>query len=148
MSIINSDGLNTNWQLNVLRGLQNIVDELNDNINANLTGPLGPLPVTSSISVALAVDQFDINVTPKIISASNNALVLIPDTITSISIASVGTDNAIVTFDGGTTLVRLAPGTTVNMDAGGVGNRYQPNIFGYDTLMFPGAQVLVTYNYV
>jgi hypothetical protein len=28
MSIINSDGLNTNWQLNVLRGLQAIADEV------------------------------------------------------------------------------------------------------------------------
>jgi hypothetical protein len=148
MSIINSDGLNTNWQLNVLRGLQKVVDELNDNFNVNLTGPLGPLPVTSSISVALAVDQFQVAVIPKIISSGNDSLTLIPDIITSISIASVGTDNVLVTFDGGTTLVRLAPGTTVNMDAGGVGSRYTTNIFGYDTVSFPGAQALITYNYV
>jgi len=148
MSIINSDGLNTNWQLNVLRGLQNIVDELNGNINANLTGPLGPLPVTSSISVALAVDQFQVNVIPQVITSSNAVLTIIPLALTSISIASIGTDNVIITFDGGTTFVRLAPGTTVNMSAGGVGNVYQPNIFGYDTVSFPGAKALITYNYL
>ena len=148
MSIINSDGLNTNWQLNVLRGLQNIVDELNDTLNVNLTGPLGPQGVTSSISVALAVDQYQVNVIPQVITSSNAVLTIITLALTSISIASIGTDSVLITFDGGTTFVRLEPGTTVNMSAGGVGNVYQPNIFGYDTISFPGAKALITYNYL
>lgn len=37
MSIINSDGLNTNWQLNVLNGLQSIVNGLQQNSSGDTT---------------------------------------------------------------------------------------------------------------
>jgi uncharacterized protein (AIM24 family) len=64
----------------------------------------------------------------------------------SISFASNGTGNAIITFDGGMSTVELSSGTTVNVDAGGVCNFYAKERFGYDTDTNAGASLIITYN--
>lgn len=121
MSIINSDGLNANWQLNVLRGLQSIKDQL---INAG----------TNSVSVT---------VVPHILISAGDSSTLITVKTTSVSFASNGTAEALVTFDGGATIVSLPIGTTVNMDAP---SGYAENLFGYDTATNPGSSLIITYN--
>ena len=121
MSIINSDGLNANWQLNVLRGLQGINDKLDSG-----------LPPANSA-----------NIIPRILISTNEGATLITVKTTSVSFASNGSDDALVTFDGGNTIVALPTGTTVNMESV---SGYANNLFGYDTATNAGASLIITYN--
>lgn len=179
MSIINSDGLNTNWQLNVLRGLQGVIDELklqsgNTTIiapkgqedmtasipvviasdqtaiptDSTIVGPLDARVPEESVSVALATNQANLEVGPGIIISSGDSQTLITVKVYSISFASNGSAPALVTFDGGTTIVAIPEGTTVNMDAGGICNFYLQNRFGYDTDTNAGSSLIITYNEV
>jgi hypothetical protein len=179
MSIINSDGLNTNWQLNVLRGLQGVIDELKLQANnttivapkgqedmaasipvvlasdqsaiptdATIVGPLDARIALESVSVVLSTGQANLEVGPRIIISSADLLTLISVKVYSISFASNGSAPALVTFDGGSTLVAIPEGTTVNMDAGGVCNFYIQNTFGYDTDTNSGSSLIITYNEV
>jgi hypothetical protein len=147
MSIINSDGLNTNWQLNVLRGLQGIIDELNGstNVNATIVSPLGARPEIESVSVALSTTQWALPVRPALILSAGDVPTLIVSQVYSISFASNGTAPALVSFDGGSSYLPIPPGTTINMDANGLGNYYQPNTFGYDT-QAAGSSLIITWN--
>ena len=147
MSIINSDGLNTNWQLNVLRGLQGIIDELNStvNVNATIVSPLGARPEIESVSVALSTDQWALPVRPFLGISAGDPPTLVPNQVYSISFASNGTAPALVSFDMGSSYIAIPSGTTINMDASGLGNYYQPNTFAYDTSA-AGASLIITWN--
>lgn len=151
MSIINSDGLNTNWQLNVLRGLQGVIDELNSTINingsvnANIVSPLGIRTEEESVSVALSEEQWTEIVTPVLIISSGDVPTFIPNKVRSISFASNGTAPALISFDSGTTYEQIPSGTTLNMDAGGIANVYLGNTFAYDTST-TGASLIITFN--
>lgn len=63
MSIINSDGLNANWQLNVLRGLQGTVDQLKliegntDQVEGTLLAILSSLQNGQDYEAMLVVDS-------------------------------------------------------------------------------------------
>jgi hypothetical protein len=148
MSIINSDGLNTNWQLNVLRGLQSIADNIQSsaNINATIVAPLGIRDESESVSVALSSDQWRVLIRGRIIISSGDAPTLIYTNTYSISFASNGTAPALITFDQGLTYESIPPGTTINMDAGGLGNYYPGSYFGYDTQTNAGSSLIITYN--
>lgn len=128
MSIINSDGLNTNWQLNVLKGLQGIIDKLTGTVNVNAT-----------------IAQFGLPVKCNVIAVSGTGATFLNKKTYSISFASNGTGPALVSFDAGATYVSIPAGTTVNMDAGGVNNYYLSGNFGYNTSA-AGASLLITYN--
>lgn len=152
MSIINSDQYNADWQLRVLRGLQNMSDQLAStinvigNVNATIVNPLGSLTAEESVSIAIAKDQFAAKVSPVILLSTGDLSTTISDEITSISFASIGTADALISFDSGSNYVALATGTTVNMDAGGIMNVYGSDTFGYDTDTNAGASLLITYN--
>lgn len=151
MSIINSDGLNTNWQLNVLRGLQGIINELNStvnvsgSVNANIVSPLGIRTELESVSVALSTEQWKEVITPILIISSGDVPTIILDKVRSISFASNGTAPALVSFDGGANYEQIPAGTTLNMDAGGLGNYYEADTFAYDTSV-GGSSLIITYN--
>lgn len=88
--------------------------------------------------------QFYYNATPNIrLEAGTTGS--IGNSIFSISFASNGTAPALISFDSGTTFVPLAPGTSVNMDAGDLGWSYKENFFFWDTTA-AGASLLITYN--
>lgn len=152
MSIINSDGLNTNWQLNVLKGLQGIIDELNStiningSINANIISPLGIRTESESVSVALSYDQWKELIRPILIISSGDTTTAIVDKVRSISFASNGTAPALVSFDGGSSTYPIPTGTTLNMDSGGLANIYPGSTFVYDTLTNVGSSLIITYN--
>lgn len=129
MSIINSDGLNTNWQLNVLRGLQGIIDELK-----------------STGNIIASTNQAALPITPKLILSTANTPTLISSAVHSISFASNGTAPALVSFDGGATYKSIVSGTTLSMDAAGVGNYYPSGTFGYDTITNSGSSLIITFN--
>lgn len=148
MSIINSDGLNTNWQLNVLRGLQGIIDELNStgNTTATIIAPTGARPEVQSLSVALSTDQWALPIRPRLILSTKTTRTLISGNVYSISFASNGTAPALVSFDAGETYKSIDSGTTLSMDAGGLGNYYPSGTFGYDTITNAGSSLIITFN--
>ena len=114
--------------------------------NVTIVGPLDSQPAADSVSVVLSSDQYKLEIVPVILISSGDPQTLINDPVLSISFASNGTAAALLTFDGGSTIVALPAGTTVNMDAGGINNVYPGGIFGYDTNTNTGASLIITYN--
>jgi hypothetical protein len=128
MSIIKSDDKNTNWQFNVLKGLQslsNLLTTLSNKIN-----PIVPIEITPVIRV------------------EENTPSLLNEAVKSITFASIGTGPAGISFDGGATFYELKNGSVVNMDAGGVNNFYAAGKFSWNTSFgtYPGAKLMITYN--
>ena len=151
MSIINSDGYNADWQLRVLRGLQGIITTLETtvnvtgDVNATIVEPIGPRASSDSIPVVIAKDQFSMYIYPTIIISVGDTATLIPSEVLSISFSNNGIVPVKITFDNGASWPSLPAGTTVNMDAGGIMNKYPPEVFGYDTADI-GASLIITYN--
>jgi hypothetical protein len=115
--------------------------------NVNIVGPLGTQSSTSSVSVTIANDQAKLGITPNIlISTGDAATVIISSAITSISFASNGTADALISFDGGVNYVAIPTGTTINLDAGGIMNLFATDCFAYDTDTNTGASLIITYN--
>jgi hypothetical protein len=114
--------------------------------NVVIKSPIGTLTESESVSVTLNSDQYKLTIIPIIISSTGSTAAAISDKVHSISFASNGTADALVSFDGGLTYVGLPTGTTVNMDAGGLNNYYQGETFYYDTNTNAGASLLITYN--
>ena len=104
----------------------------NTGINDTPPDP-GPGPITGN------------TITPTIIK-SNNTTGSISASVYSISFANTGTAKALVSFDSGTTYVDIPPNTSINMDAGSVLNVYSSGVFAYDTVTYPGAYLIITYN--
>jgi hypothetical protein len=151
MSIANlkdtgNQGNNMPWQWNVLKGLQGIIDQLQQQLSADVTivSPIGQLNNAKSIPVTLSSDQESLKITPVIIREQLTAS-SISDDCYSISFASVGTVAALISFDSGANYVSIAPGTTINMDAGGLNNYYAKDTFYYDTTSV-GSILIITYN--
>jgi len=168
-----NQGNNMPWQWSVLRGLQGILTQLQSVLRVQIVDPLGQqtmdnsvavviasdqsiLPVdiqkplgnsgsNDSVSVVLTNDQFKRIVTPNIIleNIHNDSLGV---TCYSISFASNGTADALVSFDGGINYVTLPSGTTINMDAGGLDWYYEADKFYWDTTTNAGASLIITYN--
>ena len=90
MSIINSDGLNTNWQLNVLRGLQAIADEVAKPLTCAEDG----------ITICSPATGLDVNIygfdgaTPTPVSVDSNGFVNTNTSITFPSALAVTQDPA------------------------------------------------------
>lgn len=114
--------------------------------DVNIKNPLGILGSGDSVSVALTSDQEKLSIVPGIISSTGSTPAAITDKTYSISFASNGTADALISFDGGVTYINLPTGTTINMDAGGLNNFYQGETFYYDTATNAGASLLITYN--
>jgi hypothetical protein len=128
MSIINSDDKNTNWQFNVLKGLQslsNLLTTLSNKIN-----PVVPIEITPVIRV------------------EENTPSLLNEAVKSITFKSIGTGPAGISFDGGNSFQSLTNGLEVTMVAGPVNNFYAAGKFAWNTThsVYPGAKLMVTYN--
>jgi hypothetical protein len=74
--------------------------------------------------------------------------IIILSSVLSISFSSIGTADALVSTNGGVTYINLAPGTTVNFDAGGVMNYYNGSNFMWDATTNAGSSLLVAVNYI
>lgn len=117
----------------------------------DINTPIGQQSITTSVSVALGTEQADVQITPVALeyANTNGDLSAYPGTkIMSISFASRGTANALVSVDGGSNYVRVYPGETLNLDANGVMNYYDPALFYWDTTTNSGAQLLIAFNYI
>ncbi len=131
MSIIKSDDKNTNWQFNVLKGLQSLSNLLTT--LSNKISPVVPIEITPVI-----IFENNTQSTPSVLN----------EAVKSITFASIGTGPAAISFDGGLIFQELKNGTVINMDAGGVNNFYAAGKFSWDTTLadYPGAELLITYN--
>jgi hypothetical protein len=138
-------GNNFPWQHKVLLGLQAIADNTNNN-QVEIIAPLGSQSELTSVSVAIASDQYALTIIPKIIISSGDTATIISDRVFAISFASNGSADALISFDGGLNYVALPTGTTVNMDAAGINNSYTASAFGYDTDTNAGSSLIITYN--
>jgi hypothetical protein len=114
------------------------------NLPVEILGPLDNKASADSVSVVLTNDQFIQIVTPNIIleTIHNDSLGVV---CYSISFASNGTAPALITFDGGISYKSIPAGTTISMDANGLGNYYPSGFFGYDTSA-PGSSLIITWN--
>lgn len=120
-------------------------------LDVNIVSPLGQQSIGSSVSVALGVEQANIQITPVVLEFGNQVGDLSAYTgskILSISFASRGTAFALVSVDAGVTYNRLYPGETLNLDANGIMNNYDPGLFFWDTVTNPTSQLLVAFNYI
>lgn len=114
-------------------------------VSATIVSPIGFQSSSTSVSVAIASDQFTQKVTPHIISVSGaDGSIGLP--CWSISFASNGTAAALVSFDEGASYVSLPTGTTINMTAGIFNWYYDANVFHFDTTTNAGASLIITYN--
>jgi len=129
-------------------GQNELLVRVNSTVNQDtvIISPLGNQPEAKAVAVYMSTDQSAVMVTPEMITSTGDSATSIGSTTRSISFASIGTADALVSFDGGLNYSRIAPGTTINMDAGGLNNIYDRNIFYYDTVTYTGASLLITYN--
>lgn len=122
MSIINSDGFNTNWQLNVLRGLQAVTDQLT---GINIDTDDLELLLASKVRV------------PNIIRHTGPSAGTINVKVYDFSVANVGTANG--TILGQT----IKPGETLNFSAGAMNNFYAAGTITYNGT---GTELVIIYN--
>jgi hypothetical protein len=71
---------------------------------------------------------------------------IISDIVYSISFASVGTGNALISSDEGASTLILKPGETISFNAGDINNYFKADLFKVDTTAL-NAEVLIIYTY-
>lgn len=120
MSIINSDGLNTNWQLNVLRGLQGVVEQL-QSVGID----------TSDLELLLAAKTR----VPNLLRATGPGT--IAPKVYDFSVANVGTADGVILGQ------PIKPGETLNFCAGSMNNFYAPNTITYNGNL---TELVIIYN--
>jgi hypothetical protein len=134
------------------------ITEANDSIQIYASDGTNNVPVlvgqqkcVDSLAVTLCDGQAQVPITPVLLASANSAGDLTGysgNLILSISFANDGTADADISVDGGSTYLKLAPGMTINLDANGVMNYYDPNFFYWDTSVTPGASLLIAFNYI
>lgn len=102
------------------------------------------LTALENTTVSIAAAQFTKIITPNlVVSSGSNSH--IADAVYSISFASNGTNPSLISTDGGSTYQSVPAGTTINLDAGGLGWYYEEDTFYWDTTA-SGASLIITYN--
>lgn len=119
-------------------------------VNAIITSPLGQQSSIYSVSTVLSTEQSGvlISTSAKRYTAADDNASSFGNNILSISFASVGTADARISFDGGTNYIVLKPGETLNLDAGGIMNFYDPILITWDTTTNAGSSLLIAANYI
>lgn len=120
MSIINSDGLNTNWQLNVVKGLQGIINQL-QNVSVD----------TADVELLLAAKQR----TPNLIRVTG--LGTLDTKVYDFSVANVGTADGVILGQ------PIKVGETLNFSAGSMNNFYGSGTIAYNGT---GTELVIIYN--
>lgn len=122
MSIINSDSLNANWQLNVLRGLQGVIEQL-QSVGFN----------TDDLELLLASKVR----LPNIIRHTGPTAGTIAVNVYDFSVANVGTANGVILGQ------TIKPGEVLNFSAGSMNNFYAANTITYNG---NGTELIIIYN--
>jgi hypothetical protein len=118
--------------------------------NVNIASPIGQQTIHDSVSVTLASEQANIQVIPMLLDISGsigNLTAYSGNSLLSISFASRGTAGSDISVDGGSTYAKLFPGETLNLDANGIMNYYDPTLIYWDATA-AGANLLIAFNYI
>jgi hypothetical protein len=134
------------------------INEANDSIQIYASDGTNNVPVlvgqqacSDSLAVTLCDRQAQVLITPVLLASSNSTGDLTAysgSSILSISFANDGTADADISVDAEANYIKLAPGMTINLDANGVMNYYDPNLFYWDTSLTAGASLLIAFNYI
>jgi hypothetical protein len=104
--------------------------------------------VTTALDVIIAPTNTVLNLENLEVSAADGDLSAFGSNITSISFFSNGITNALVSVNGGTSFVNVAPGTTINLDANSPSNAYGGTSFFWDTTTNLGSSLIIIYSYI
>jgi hypothetical protein len=74
------------------------------------------------------------------------SLDIVSEEVYSISFASVGTGNALISSDGGASTSILKPGETISFNAGDINNYFKSDLFEVNTTAL-NSEVLIVYTY-
>ena len=118
-------GNNFPWQLKMLKGLQGIIDAL---ISSN---PLGQRICADSVSTTLCTSQANVEITPGIntVNGLKNMAFYTGATSKLLTLSIYNQDTTVsilVSTDAGVTYVSVAKGVTINYDAAGLLNYFDP----------------------
>jgi hypothetical protein len=103
---------------------------------------------TTALDVIITPTNTVLNLENQEVSGADGNLSAFGSNITSISFFSNGTANALVSVNGGSTFVNVAPGTTINLDANSPSNAYGGTSFFWDTTTNVGSSLIIIYSYI
>ena len=107
-----------------------------------------PIGVITALDVIITPTNTLLNLENLEVSAADGDLSAFGSNITSISFFSNGTANALVSVNGGSTFVNVAPGTTINLDANSPSHAYGGTSFFWDTTTNVGSSLIIIYSYI
>lgn len=124
-------GNNFPWQLRMLKGLQGIINAIIASSNVNIIGPLGQRLYNESVSTTLCTDQANVQITPGInkINGVTSMDYYTGATGKLLTLSIYNPDPAVsilVSTNGGSNYISIRTGITINYDAGGLLNYFNP----------------------
>ena len=126
-------GNNFPWQLKMLKGLQGIINAIISSTNINIIGPLGQRACVDSVSSTLCTSQANVQIKAGIntVNGLKTMSYYIGATSKLLTLSIYNQDTTVsilVCTDNGVTYVSVPPGVTINYDAGGLLNYFDPRI--------------------
>lgn len=124
-------GNNFPWQLKMLKGLQGIINAIIASTNINIIGPLGQRICSDSVSSTLCTSQANVVITPGIntVNGLKNITYYTGAGSKLLTLSIYNPDTAVsilVSTDGGSNYISIRTGITINYDAGGLLNYFDP----------------------
>jgi hypothetical protein len=138
-------GNNFPWQLKMLKGLQgiyttlvNIYNVIISSINVKIISPLGQRDCVDSVSTTLCTDQANVLVNAGINTVSGlKAMDYFTGATSKLLTLSIYNQDAtvsiLVSTDGGVTYIAVPKGVTINFDAEGLLNYFDPTQIWIDS---------------
>lgn len=124
-------GNNFPWQLKMLKGLQGIINAIASLVNINIIGPLGQRVCNDSVSTTLCTDQANVKVTAGIntVNGLKNIAFFTGATSKLLTLSIYNQDTTVsilVSTNNGVNYVSVPKGVTINYDASGLLNYFDP----------------------
>jgi hypothetical protein len=124
-------GNNFPWQLKMLKGLQGIINAIISSTNINIIGPLGQRACGESVSTTLCTDQANVPILPGIntVNGLKNIAFFTGATSKLLTLSIYNQDTTVsilVSTDNGVTYISVPSKATINFDAGGLLNYFDP----------------------
>jgi hypothetical protein len=125
-------GNNFPWQLKMLKGLQGIINAIASSTNINIIGPLGQRTCVESVSTTLCTSQANVIIKPGIntVTGLKNMAYYTGGSAKLLTLSIYNQDTTVsilVSTDNGVTYVSVPKGVTINYDAAGLLNYFDPN---------------------
>ena len=124
-------GNNFPWQLKMLKGLQGIINAIASSTNINIIGPLGQRICADSVSSTLCTSQANVVITPGIntVNGIKNIAFFTGGTSKLLTLSIYNQDTTVsilVSTNNGVNYVSVPKGVTINYDASGLLNYFDP----------------------